>query len=109
MNPYQLMKLIHSKNVEFIETVHFQNRLAGRDIPHDWIRRVFTNPQGGIVGGIIQQDEIGGEKFLLYYSLDGDKDLVIVVKARQFKSKVRLTLITAYLQEKRRRMREDGK
>ncbi|ASI98403.1 DUF4258 domain-containing protein [Thermococcus celer] len=106
MNPYQLMKLIHSKNVEFIETVHFQNRLAGRDIPHDWIRRVFTNPQG--IVGIIQQDEIG-EKFLLYYSLDGDKDLVIVVKARQFKSKVRLTLITAYLQEKRRRMREDGK
>ncbi|NJE12894.1 DUF4258 domain-containing protein [Thermococcus sp. LS2] len=106
MDCYQLMKLIRSKNIEFIETVHFQNRLAGRNIPHEWIREVFNNPKK--IVGIIQQDEVG-EKFLLYYPLSDDKDLVIVIKARQAKSKLYLTLITAYLQEKRRRMKTNEK
>lgn len=67
---------------------------------------MFNNPKR--IVGIIQQDEVG-EKFLLYYPLPDDKDLVVVIKARQAKSKLYLTLITAYLQEKRRRMKTNEK
>ncbi|AHL22308.1 hypothetical protein [Thermococcus nautili] len=105
----KFVRLLDSGSIsEILLTDHVKLRLKQRNVDPKLVEELLLKRQKALRG----VEHQGGNRFKLTYVHPESRgmDLVIVVEARERKSKMRLTVITAFPQPASRRIRvsEDG-
>ncbi len=100
MDIWTFINLLRSRAIsEVVFTEHSKYRLSQRNLSEREIKKLLENKH--LLRGIFRQRS---NRFKLCYEIPGrGLDVIVVVDAKHIKSKLKITVVTAFLQPSERR------